>query len=138
MTPKRTSPALRAWATRRSAPYRARRTALRSQDALRAWALQNGWHVVFLDAPSGAPRTGIVDAVMIKIARQDADMLDVRLLQLKAGVAGLTAAERRRLRAACTAARCAPAFAYFDGVEMEVELPAGGEASGGTERRNRG
>jgi hypothetical protein len=129
MTAKGTKAALLAWATRRSPTYRARRTAQESQAALRRWAAANHWHLVFLDAPSGAPRTGIVDAVMIRIARHSADVLDVRFVQLKGGSAGLTATERRRLRAACSAARCEPAYAYFDGVDIDVDVPVAGVAA---------
>jgi hypothetical protein len=42
-----------------------------SQDALRVWAASNGYYVTFLDAPSGSPRTGIVDTLLIKIGIED-------------------------------------------------------------------
>lgn len=95
------SPAAKAWVTRRSATYRARQTARASQTSLRKWARDNGWQVVFLDAPSGNPRTGIVDAVLIRVRPRAKDQIDIRLVQLKSGMGGLTGAEFERL---CSAA----------------------------------
>jgi hypothetical protein len=91
------SPGKKAWITRRSATYRARQTARASQLTLERWAHQQGWRVVFLDADSGNPRTGIVDAVLVRVRPRAKDQIDVRLVQLKSGVAGLTGAEFDRL-----------------------------------------
>ncbi|MCX6026137.1 MAG: hypothetical protein NTY23_07770 [Chloroflexi bacterium] len=91
------SRAQKAWVTRRSAVYRARRTARDSQVSLELWAKEHGWRVVFLDAPSGGPRTGIVDAVLLRIHPRSKDQIDIRLVQLKSGVAGLTGTEFDRL-----------------------------------------
>lgn len=91
------SGAQKAWSTRRSPVYRARQTARQSQVALKEWAKTNGWHVVFLDAPSGSPRIGIVDAVLLRVRSRSKDQIDVRLVQLKSGTAGLTAGEFDRL-----------------------------------------
>jgi hypothetical protein len=91
------SPAKEAWSTRRSASYRARRTARGSQVALEQWAKNQGWRVVYLDAPSGNPRTGIVDAVLLRVRPRAKDQIDIRLVQLKSGVAGLTGRESERL-----------------------------------------
>jgi hypothetical protein len=129
------SPAQKAWATRRSATYRARRTARASQLALEQWAAQHGWRTVFLDAPSGHPRTGIVDAVLVRVRPRARDQIDVRLVQLKSGVAGLTAAEFDRLCAAAEnveveglAVLCAGAAVYATAVSrsaaLGVALPA--------------
>jgi hypothetical protein len=100
---RRRKAAKAAWVTMRSAPFRAQRTAKRSQEALREWAKQQGWYVLFLDASSGYPRTGIVDAVMLRIPTSAPDELEVRLVQLKGGSAGLTAPEVARLEAAVQA-----------------------------------
>jgi hypothetical protein len=89
--------AQKAWATRRSPVYRARRTARGSQVALERWTKQHKWGIVFLDAPSGNPRVGIVDAVLVRIRPRSKDQIDVRLVQLKSGTAGLTGAEFDRL-----------------------------------------
>lgn len=91
------SRAQKAWVTRRSPIYRARRTARSSQVAFEHWAKENGWRVVFLDAASGNPRTGIVDAVLLRVRPRYKDQIEVRLVQLKSGVAGLTGVEFERL-----------------------------------------
>jgi hypothetical protein len=91
------SPASKAWLTRRSANYRARQTAKGSQVAFEQWAKNHGWRVVYLDAPSGNPRTGIVDAVLLRVRPRAKDQIDIRLVQLKSGVAGLTGSEFERL-----------------------------------------
>jgi len=54
---RESSPAKKAWMTRRTANYRARRTATTSQSAFMKWAEEHGWRVVFLDSLSGHPRT---------------------------------------------------------------------------------
>jgi hypothetical protein len=41
-----------------------------------------GWRVAFFEGPTGAPRTGIIDAVAFRLARRNADLLEVRLVQL--------------------------------------------------------
>jgi hypothetical protein len=59
-----------------------------SKMALARWCHDNQWKVVFFEGASGHPRTGIVDAVMIRIKPAKPDTLEVRLMQLKAGMAG--------------------------------------------------
>ncbi|MHB8877658.1 MAG: hypothetical protein ACYC8T_28540 [Myxococcaceae bacterium] len=78
---------------------------------------------MFLDAHSGNPRTGIVDALLVRVATRDADKLEVLLLQLKAGCAGLKPLELRRLAAACSKASVLPAYAFFDGQALEFVRP---------------
>jgi len=58
----------------------------------------------FFESASGAPRTGIVDAVMVRIKPSKPDAIEVRLVQLRAGVAGLRAAEVTRLKKAAAGA----------------------------------
>jgi hypothetical protein len=55
-----------------------------SKEALRFYWAKLRWKVAFFEGATGAPRTGIIDA----IAYRNADLLDVRLVQLKAGVSG--------------------------------------------------
>ena len=88
--------ARKAWATRTSPRYRAGRTERSSKEALSGWAKANGWRVVFFEGSTGAPRTGIVDAVLIRLARAKPDVVEIRLVQLKAGAGGLTAHEIAR------------------------------------------
>jgi hypothetical protein len=96
----RSESAKKAWKTRRSAPYRAGKTERASKVALAQWCRSNGWKVVFFEGDTGAPRTGIVDDVMVRIKPGDADAVEIRLVQLKAGAGGLTGTEITRLKKA--------------------------------------
>jgi len=118
--PRELTPAERAWVTRRSPVYRARATARRSQIALVSWAQRHGWKLVFLDALSGHPRTGIVDAVLIRIRPRLPDQIDIRLVQLKSGVAGLTAREIDRICRAAKAIQVEAHAAFFNGDDVRV------------------
>jgi hypothetical protein len=92
---------IKAALTKASPPHKAKTTARKSQIALERWAKDNGWYPpVFLDAPSGNPRTGIVDAVLVRVSRDDADVIELRFVQLKSGLAGLKAVECERLEQA--------------------------------------
>lgn len=94
----RSEAAIKSWVTRRSPRYRAAKSEKSSKTALSEWCQENGWKVVFFEGPSGSPRTGIVDAVIVRIKPRDPDAIEVRLVQLKSGVAGLTGAEVARLK----------------------------------------
>jgi hypothetical protein len=52
-----------------------------SKEALRLYCEQHGWKVAFFEGASGAPRTGIIDAMAYRLGSQNADLLDVRLVQ---------------------------------------------------------
>lgn len=114
----RSAAARKAWLTRKSPRYRAGRSERTSKEALSAWAEANGWRVAFFEGRTGAPRTGIVDAVLIRIARGEADVVEIRLVQLKGGGGGLTAREIARLKGAVEAMRCDWVLAAFDGAEL--------------------
>jgi len=90
--------AIRAWATRRSPQYRARRTEAKSKRALQVWCRANNWKVVFFEGRTGAPRTGIADAILVRIKPRNPDAIEIRLVQIKAGVSGLTGREITRLK----------------------------------------
>ncbi|MBM4424417.1 MAG: hypothetical protein FJ030_13685 [Chloroflexi bacterium] len=107
--------AKKAWATRNSPKYKARRSETASKQALANWCKSNGWKILFFEGESGAPRTGIVDAMIARIASNDADTLDIRLIQIKSGTAGLTAAEISRLKQALDKASVNWLLAAFDG-----------------------
>jgi hypothetical protein len=126
----RTAAALKAWATRRKPHYRARRTEAASKVALQQWCRDNNWKVVFFEGASGAPRTGIVDAVMVRIKPSKPDSIEVRLVQLKAGVAGLTAAEVTRLKKAVSSLSTDWLFAAYDGdvLHLVPDVPKRGDA----------
>jgi hypothetical protein len=81
--------ALKASKTMRGPVWTASRTAKRSQQALEEWAGENGFRVVFLDAASGNPRTGIADAILLGIRPRAADQIELYVVQLKGGVRGL-------------------------------------------------
>jgi hypothetical protein len=127
----RSAAALKAWATRRKPHYRARKTEATSKVALQEWCRDNNWKVVFFEGASGAPRTGIVDAVMVRIKPSKADSIEVRLVQLKGGVAGLTAAEVTRLKKAVSSLSTDWLFAAFDGVTLHLvpDVPKRGDSA---------
>jgi hypothetical protein len=102
-----------------SPPHKAKTTARKSQVALQRWAKDNGWYPpVFLDAPSGNPRTGIVDAVLVRVSRDDPDVLELRLVQLKSGLAGLKASECERLEQAVKCIEVGSMYALCSGTHV--------------------
>ena len=105
--------------TRRKPSRKAQKTAKRSQDALAAWCKARGWRLVFLDAESGNPRTGIVDAVALRVKKGAPDTLQLWLIQLKGGGAGLTPGEVSRLKAATGKLEAQARFAFHSGDEVE-------------------
>ena len=126
----RSTGALKAWATRRKPQYRARKTEAASKLALQEWCRDNNWKVVFFEGASGSPRTGIVDAVMVRIKPAKPDSIEIRLVQLKAGVAGLKAAEVARLKKAVSALSVDWLLAAFDGDTLHLvpEVPKRGDS----------
>ncbi|MGH8510384.1 MAG: hypothetical protein ACREU8_03055 [Gammaproteobacteria bacterium] len=127
----RSEAAIKAWATRRSAPYRAARSEKASKIALSEWCQENGWKVVFFEGATGSPRTGIVDAVIVRIKPRDPDAIEVRLVQLKAGVGGLTGTEIARLKNAVSQLSTDWLLAAFDGQTLHLvpDIPARGKRS---------
>lgn len=119
--PARSRAAKKAWETMKAPHYAAAQTARLSQEALSVWAASNGYHVTFLDAPSGRPRTGIVDALLIKIGREDPDELEIQLVQLKGGGAGLTPEERNRIVMAVPKVSLGAAVAMWDRQVLTVD-----------------
>jgi hypothetical protein len=71
----------------------------RSRKALEVWAAQAGWHLVFVER-AGRARRGIVDAVLVRTSPRDPDAVQVKLVQLRGGKAGLASAAERRLERA--------------------------------------
>jgi hypothetical protein len=127
----RSAAALKAWATRRTPQYRARQSEARSKTALREWCRENKWSAVFFEGASGAPRTGIVDAVIVRIKPGNADAIEVRLVQLKSGAAGVSAAEIARLKKAADALSTDWLLAAFDGTTLHLvpDIPKRGARS---------
>lgn len=121
-----TARAKKAWRTRRSPWYRAGRSERASKAALVQWCTEHGWKAVFFEGRTGAPRTGVVDAVLVRIAPREADSIEVRLVQLKAGAGGLTAGEVKRLKGAVVRLKTEWLLAAFDGEVLHFvpDLPA--------------
>lgn len=111
----RSAGALKAWATRRTARYKTSKSEQSSKTALLAWCRSNRWKVLFFEGETGAPRTGIVDAVLVRIKPGAADAIEIRLVQLKAGSGGLTAREIARLKQAVASISTDWLLAAFDG-----------------------
>ena len=66
---------------------------------------------------------------MVRIKPGKADSIEVRLVQLKAGVAGLTAAEVTRLKKAVSALSTDWLFAAYDGATLHLvpDVPKRGD-----------
>ena len=107
--------AKKAWVTMRSARWRAGKSEQASKRALSAWCASHGWRVIFFEGKTGAPRTGIVDAVIARIRPGEADGIDVRLVQLKSGAGGLTGREIARIKDAVVHTSTGWLLAAFDG-----------------------
>jgi hypothetical protein len=101
-----------------SAFAKARAAEAASKEALRIYCEGNGWKVAFFEGKTGSPRTGIIDAVAFRLGRTNADALDIRLIQLKGGKAGVSGPEIARLKKAVTVATVNWLIAAFDGHEL--------------------
>src|SRR5881628_3624712 len=86
-----------------------------SKDALKAYCEEHGWKIAFFEGKTGSPRTGIIDAIAFRLGRKDRDLLDIRLVQLKGGNAGVTAREIARLKKAAASASVNWLIAEYDG-----------------------
>ena len=84
--------------------------------------------MVFFEGKTGAPRTGIIDAVAYRLDRKNADQLDVKLIQLKGGNAGITGREIGRLKKATDNAKVSWALAAYDGETLQLVPEDAGEA----------
>ena len=73
----------------------------------------------------------IRDAVMTRIKPRDPDLIEVRLVQLKSGVAGLTGAEIARLKRAVANLSADWLLAAFDGrmLHLVPDVPKPGRRS---------
>ncbi len=121
-TRKRRVAGLKAAQTRKrnGAFSKARAAEAASKEALRVYCDGHGWRVAFFEGKTGAPRTGIVDAIMFRISRQSADVLDLRLVQLKGGRAGVSGVEIARLKRASQAVVVNWLIAAFDGESLHL------------------
>ena len=118
--------ALKAWKTMRGPVWKSKRTTKRSQQALQEWADEAGFRLVFLDAASGNPRTGIADALLLRIKPKSPDQIELYIVQLKGGGAGFKATEMGRLTKAAAAVKATPLIVLHDGEGLHF---LGGESS---------
>ncbi len=140
-TRKRRAAAAKAVTTRKrlNAFDKVRANEAASKEALRSYCEAHKWRVAFFEGKTGAPRTGIIDAIIFRISKQNADVLDLRLVQLKGGRAGVSGAEIARLKKASEAVVVNWLIAAFDGESLHLvpepeqvpgsvlELPAKGK-----------
>lgn len=121
-TRKRRAAALKAKETRKHADAftKARASEAASKEALRAYCEQNGWRVAFFEGKTGAPRTGIIDGIIFRVSRKNADVLDLRLVQLKGGKAGVSGAEIARLKKAVGTVETNWLIAAFEGETLHL------------------
>ena len=103
-----------------SAFAKARAAEAASKEALKAYCADNKWRVAFFEGATGAPRTGIVDAIVFRISRKNSDVIDLRLVQLKGGKAGVSGAEISRLKKASQAVVVNWLIAAFDGESLHL------------------
>ncbi len=103
-----------------SAFAKARAAEAASKEALRLYCKGHGWKLAFFEGATGSPRTGIIDAIAFRLSRKNADLLDVRLIQLKGGKAGVSAAEIARLKKAAQGATVSWLIAAFDGESLHL------------------
>ena len=120
--PDRHAAALKSWRTKRtmSAFAKARAAEAASKEALRLYCEENGWKLAFFEGATGSPRTGIIDAIAFRLERKNADLLDVRLIQLKGGKAGVSGPEIARLKKAAAGATVGWLIAAFDGESLHL------------------
>lgn len=113
----RTKAALKAWRTRRrmSAFVKAHAAEAASKVALKAYCMEHGWKVGYFEGATGAPRTGIIDAIAFRLGRGHPDVLELRLIQLKGGSAGISGREIARLKKAVGTINVRWCIAAYDG-----------------------
>jgi len=93
-----------------------------SKKALLKYCEAHGWRVAFFEGKTGAPRTGIIDAIAYQLGRQDPDEMELRLIQLKGGKAGVTGEEIRRLKEAANALRVRYLIAELDAKTGNLQM----------------
>jgi len=99
---------------------KARATEAASKEALTAYCKEQGWKVAFFEGATGSPRTGIIDAIAFRIGRGTPDILEIRLIQLKGGKAGVTGREIARLKKAAANASVKWVIAAYDGEALQI------------------
>ena len=120
----RSEAAKRAWKTIRNktAWEKAHAAERDSKNALRKYCEAHGWRVAFFEGKTGAPRTGIIDAIACKLGSADPDRMDLRLIQLKGGSAGVSGEEIGRLKEAAEKLKVDYLIAEFDAKRKTLEI----------------
>jgi hypothetical protein len=106
-----------------SAFTKARAAEAASKEALRSYCEKYKWRLAFFEGATGAPRTGIIDAIAFRVGRQNPDILDLRLVQLKGGHSGISGIKIKRLKKAASSVVVNWLIAAFDGETLHL-LPA--------------
>lgn len=121
-TRKRRAAAQKAQQTKKrmGAFVKARASEAASKEALKTYCIEHGWRAAFFEGSTGSPRTGIINAIIFRISRRNADVLDLRLVQLKGGKAGVSGAEIARLKKAIGIVATTWMIAAFDGESLHV------------------
>jgi hypothetical protein len=91
-----------------------------SKEALGLYCKEHGWKIAFFEGATGAPRTGIIDAIAYRLGKSKPDLLDLRLIQLKGGKAGISGAEIGRLKKAAAGVTVKWLIAAFDGDALHL------------------
>ena len=99
---------------------KARAAEAASKEAFAAHCAEHGWKVAFFESANGSPRNGIIDAIAFRLVKTNCDALDVRLVQLKGGKAGINGQEIARLKKAVPVATVNWLVASFDGEELHL------------------
>ena len=108
------------WTSKPMTPFeKARIAEAQSKAALKAYCEGHGWKFAFFEGKTGAPRTGIIDAVMFRLGKKDSDILDLRVIQLKGGNAGISAREIGRLKKAAENATVDWLIVEYDGETLQ-------------------
>jgi hypothetical protein len=97
------------------------------------WAKEAGFRVVFFEAKNGYPRTGIADAVILRIRPKAADQIELYVVQLKGGASGFKPKEMTRLEKAAASVKAVPLIVLHDGKRLHF---LGGEPSFTARRSN--
>lgn len=114
--------ALKAWKTIRAkrAFVKARAAEAASKEALKAYGDSVGWKMAFFEGKTGSPRTGIIDAIAFRLSKNNSDSIEIKLIQLKGGKAGVSGREIARLKEATAVAKVEWMVAAFDGETLHV------------------
>jgi len=108
------------WTRKRITPFeKARIAEAQSKAALKTYCEGHGWHFAFFEGKTGAPRTGIIDAIVFRLGKKDSDILDLRVIQLKGGNAGISAREIGRLKKAAENSTVDWLIVEYDGETLQ-------------------